>query len=535
MTTTAEPTIEVGFVPRSSDDWMRVPVGTELRRSGIGGYSIREYAGEPYLFNGDTPDTARHRVRTDGIFEVVSLPPAQTPPPQVGTKITTREQWEALPLGTVLNHRRSEGARWSIRMHGDTKTLFRNEVAHAALDVARTDGVLEVAELPGAGFEVGTRFTSTQQYLDCPVGTIWQASSGTHWRKVSDDMAAAVDGGRLKRLSTFSTQGRSAIIEMPAEISLTGDDTVGVEVTLRQETAPEYLQRFETTMWGAAVTHGVSTESHDAAMDALGVPKSTDPNTWCVGMAVWGTDNRLLNALPRGTLLEYGHDPERFSAYGVFSVSAAGGTTRVLGGATFPNGLLRVKAFPPGTTIGDGRWRGRVHDDEVRRVHDTKAMCYQEGMRVKRRHRWCETFEACLELADIPRSGPGDPPQVLTAEEVSALPVNTVVRVSNLGESVLLVRDDRMTNPARTRRAGGSVPGDWAAANNVVVRTPGQRMNIPTGTLAEMDGMPDGTILSGGGTAYTKRGLTWANGAYNYNSAQVRHPSYVYTHILGVN
>lgn len=445
----------------------------------------------------------------------------------VGQRIESEQMRDTVPIGTTFTDN-SGGGGWSVRDQDGTRYLFREERAMHPMAGTRVDGFLTIASLPEpepTRPEVGTIIRETAGYEAMPVGATFITPAGTVWTKIDDARFESGSTGRSKSIRTISV-GRHKIHSYPGEsgpaFSMEGEAGEGVESPLTPEMLAQFKQRFETVAWGSALNAGVETNSIPGAMERLEVPDSTQDIR--PGMALWAGDRRLQDALPNGTMLMRGtsYSPTVWEM-------RSGSIVRMVGTADFL-ALVTIASIPGVESID---W-GTPDADEVQRVHRFKRQAYDLGLAIKRRHSWCGEYERSMLRVGISEQAVANVPTPLSVEEVAALPSGTVLRLATTDQSLLVIRDDAMTNPARTRRLAGTVEGDWTRYGLIIVHdVTATRLAIPCASFAEMDSMPVGTRLlySGDPRWATKdaEGRWTHRNSYHYRSTDLDLPQSFYS------
>ena len=205
------------------------------------------------------------------------------------------------------------------------------------------------------------------------------------------------------------------------------------------------------------------------------------------GMIVHPFDLDLLSDLPDGTTLtRYGLRPDcpEFSVHVVDGIHLVNtGVTDKQPGA----GLLYV------SWIEEDYGPPEDHEHDRDAISDRIVeLCGQ----LKSSQQWCSIAEATLREMGLMADTLLYP---YTPEGVREMPEGSVVRYSANGYSRLFVRDDSMTNPARTRGIGHTF-GDWSSAPVTLVKAAEGDMRIATGSVTELESMPLGTVVETGGS-----------------------------------
>ena len=241
-------------------------------------------------------------------------------------------------------------------------------------------------------------------------------------------------------------------------------------------------ERIRTIALGRVQAH--SSSSTDVVSVNLDRELSRFP--FHTGMLVHPYDADLIGDLPDGTTLtRYGLRPDcpKFSVYVVdgHGIANTNVTDAEAGTGLFYVSWIEEDYGPPEDHEHD---RDAVSDRIVELCHQLKSS-----------EQWCSVAEATLrEMGLTPDSGL----YPYTPEGVREMPEGSIVRYSANGYSRLFVRDDSMTNPARTRGIGHTF-GDWCSAPVTLVKAAEADMRIETGSITELESMPLGTIVETGG------------------------------------
>lgn len=124
-------------------------------------------------------------LRTDNYLVVHHLPGVDSPEFQVGSRITTPEQFTALPVGTRI--RGNTGTLWHKAEDGTIRRDRDNTVATNRTYLVRGGTITALPEPEPERLPVGTRLTTQEQFDALPVGTIIVAGT-TRYEKVQPVM-----------------------------------------------------------------------------------------------------------------------------------------------------------------------------------------------------------------------------------------------------------------------------------------------------------------------------------------------------------
>lgn len=386
-------------------------------------------------------------------------------PPPPGEVVQSHAQALAIPVGTILTG--VQGATYEVRERDGVKTLFNTGTDRwtpTTLDGMRTDGKVRVARYPEG-------FVSP---AESPVA-------------IPDGLGST---------------------DYDTEVDLSGRETLG-----------RYKQRFKTTIYGRATRAGINFSYAENAMRVLEVPE-VEPTP---GMVIYGSDTRTMNRMPNGTVMAGGVP----GAYGHWSVLGKAGNawSTLAGGADSNFVLYTVDTVPGVETPAEWVTQPAAVEDE-RLIWDFKQAAERVGARAQSETGWCGEYGASMRSAGVDsriHRNPYIPP--FTAEQVSERAQGTVYRVEvGAYDFVLMVRDDASTNPARTRRLVGTIPGAWASGMreaqgrrsvhlNVLGLPPLMERWIVVGSGRELDRVPVGTMITDNSTVWRKQerrhGVLW--------------------------
>lgn len=516
------PAFTVGQHITTREEIEGVPVGAAIQHHGVGERYVR-------VDGGYTSEASSNRFCDgEGYFAgadyvIVSLPDADAsltrPRIEVGTVVNRAQVRDSLPIGSVLKPNPDHpnilntDDRWEVL--ADEFCPVGTTVRHP-LRTMRIDGYLVVESLPRT-WAVGDYLETRYDLESLPVGTTIGNSPNDRYTKLPDGRFQSERVARNRHHPSIFTDeagnvsGVYTIVALPPSEDFEGAEQEpavppyeGVRIEAKGETLPQYQQRFRTTVWGFRDRHGVSASPLESGLSALQVfdPRPT------VGMRVCANDSRLLRALPDGSLVLFG-DLSQTEGFSVWRTRGASLNSKVLGGLADVD--IKVGTLLSGAGLGTDGWV----DEEPTADHEGAILAFQRqawtlGHTAKVDNEWCAQFERAMAHLGISAEIENyDHSDLLTAEQVSILPVGTLIRFA-LGEAtVLLKRVAHATNPAGTVRMAGNVPGDWAQAHMRVVHLPAQSepMRIASLSLEERAEMPTGTRLMfpNESTRYTKR------------------------------
>lgn len=421
----------------------------------------------------------------------------------VGVQITSYAQLEALPVNTVLHYKsaalgvedrytKTGDDSWSP--HSDPHMEWTHD--HFALDGTNT-----VESLPPKPGDV----LSTEAELNAlPLGTrVRKRGSHTRWVRTAEGFLS--QGGLHRRAESMLNRRVVTVVSVPdggeGEVVTVVPDDTSLEVQPSRITLGVFKQRFHTSVYGAAQGSGVSTHPLDTAMPLLEVEEVSP----YVGMYVNQHDHRLLANLPNGTLLQVGEDKSVWETYGLYGMHH-GSTLMLLGGADWSHTLARIVHMPD---AGDPpEWvTAEATAEDADAIREFQRKAWSLGLEAKEQYDWCSEYERAMQRCGI---GPWveDTVQTVNADEAAALPEGSILRyVDVLMNSVLLRRDDRANNPAKTVRIGGALQGHWAKDRLIVLREGprGNHRDLPV-LLSELPHMPVGTQITDGYTYWERTG-----------------------------
>lgn len=441
---------------------------------------------------------------TEFTYMVRSIPVV----PAVGDPITSAEQMDSLPMGSVIRWTRTSGATVDYtREEGGWRS---EEGGLAQPDGFQMMGQNVVHSIPAIA-QVGQPITDRHVMVGLPLDSIVRSTrSGNRWLRIQDGFQN-LETGRVRSADRLGISGHILLEYLPpgSPINLEGieEETPAADETPPTETFEAYVQRFRTVTFGQAQRSGVSLVPIERALTALEAP-TPEPS---VGMALHSSDYALISTLPQGTVAQTG-EPEDWTNHGLFGIKD-GSVLHLLGGVQDARSKLLTVTGLPGSA-DPAEWAAReATTDDVRLIRDFKARAHEIGQKAKRENSWCGDYEAAMErmgISDVDAAMFSTDP--LTAEEVSALPEGSILRYAaeGMGASVLYRRDNRSTNPCRTTRIGGTLPGAWRSEGMRLlwnVATEGAAFRVPAMSHDEVEAMPGGTRLMVGASTYEKESV----------------------------
>lgn len=428
----------------------------------------------------------------------------------VGTRIANREHLASLPDGTRITSERrgaetKDGEYWNDGDGGRRHVSSFNPETFT----------YTISYVPGEQAEeqdsrIGQAVTDRDTLTSLPVGAqITSSRTGIVYTKRTDGDFDRSNGG-TRAAARIGLSGHMRISSIPT-FSPVRDEDMDVETPDADATACDsftrYVQRFRTVTYGQAQRAGVSLDPLDRAMDKLGIePCSVTP-----GIPVDGSDYIRIRELPSGSVLMAGKDPANWTTFGVFGANGDSSLIYLLGGVDSPHGHVLHTVNIAGSDASTPDWvtEPATEEDAVL-IDEFKRKAWELGVKAKRENSWCSDYEAAMERMGINEILIEQAQLTLIdAEAAAALPEGTILRYTVAGsrDSVIYRRDDRSTNPAKTVRIGGTLPGAWRSTGLQAVDTP---LRIKVISHEEMDSMPHGTVMSDGSSAtWTKENGEW--------------------------
>lgn len=506
-------------------DWQSdLPVGTEFTW-GNTRYRVGERDGILQLEqwrSGATVWSNCHPLSScsNGIMTIASFPEVATSNVTPG-RLSRMSEFNALPVGAVIQRASDNAEQWrkdSDDNEDDHCWVYLGDPAlHCSVrGFTPYRGWQVIGTVAAPSILMDERVTADNWHL-LPIDGEMRSRGGTVWRKISETQMQSVSSGTIRNSEGFSFRtvrvSRLPNITVTPVITMSGEvpDPMGTEIPLAPETLRQFQQRFFTTTWGCALLSGVSTAYHEQTMHRLGADAEVYQNL-SIGMAVHQGDADRWDRLPEGTVVEAGH-PLGDCGDGDYVVNktrpSSTGTT-LLGTPRSDNyRLWRVKSGPG---LVHAAWAQEVWTpDMITALVEWKDQAEARGRRLRADHSWCGQYYrdvARMGLWEAGRDGMPVMPRVseyLSADQVSALPQHTVLVWEGHGHFVWVVRDDRMTNPSRTRHISGSLPGDWAPHNLRVVARPEERIRVRAADSTMLACLGVGSVVDCGGTMYDRK------------------------------
>lgn len=519
------------------NEWDHLPVGTVLQvgidRTRDEDKIVRTHTGWNYFLNRGRERYPRLALLSN-VNRVVSYPPVptvnQVPPgcPAIGEPVRTAEQFDALPVGTVLlDGGRAEAPiqledndTWTAAASNTGRTVgstiyrrrrlglnYNTVHSYPTQEPVSEDTPADTPDptdysvpvvIPERTWRVGDYVTTRAEYDSLPPGTRFQVYEGEWYEKCDHGTARAHSGG-LMPMTTFSgSRYRILQVGTPDYVS---------PLSNQGGTFDQFKQRFRSVTYGNARRSGVSIDPLDRAMRTLGV----DRYPLRPGSSLHVSDTEGRGALPHGTVGHY-RDTDRMVGW------HGGEWVDLLSTRTGASDEVVIDHVPGGEDL---TWE--PSDDDEANVAAFKAEAWTLGLRLKSDNSWCGVFEQTMAALGISQAC------VEASEEVgyldvASLPEGTILRYVKHGVVVLFRRDDASTNPARTVRITSGVEGHYVEDKMQVVHRPGEAMFVLTHSGPELDAMPVGTTVNYGSAEHPDSYVKEDDGRWRnvYNRALYR-------------
>lgn len=247
------------------------------------------------------------------------------------------------------------------------------------------------------------------------------------------------------------------------------------------ETLEQYQQKFRQVTYGTAHRAGVSIPPIDVAMRRLNVADpALAPGAWLHHYYAPRLD------VPEGTVIRLEHG-EGVTLQGWAGPSQ--GWIRLAGQAQNQVTAGRIVSIGDDYDVPD--WVTREGPEEAD-IREFQRRAWDLGVAAKAAQGWCGDYERAMEEMGVNgRTIETLNEPTLDPEAVSQLPEGTILRTVE----TLFVRDDRVSNPCRTRRIGGrSKAGHWSSEMRLAQQA-GADLRILVVSTHEMAGMPVGTVV----------------------------------------
>lgn len=511
----------VGAIVAERAQWVALPHGSIIRNMD-GGVRYQIDHGETRTLTQLYSDGARVVINRDfldprtapalNVFEVEQVG-AGSEVADVVTLGPVHDQrfWVDCPHGTIVRNRTG---RWSmVHAENGLRWLAALSESDRNLDIrngseVRNDGWLSAHYIPGISLEVGTGVTNRSQWALLPAGTTLRQRSGDpepQWRidysggerkalvsitsgqVLNNDLAHNTGTRTDGFLVVHSYPWASLLSVTPPEPIQRGEIDPALDLiegpSVYEETLEEFKANLRTVCIQQAVVSSVSLAPVREVMRSLDIGL---PSPLRKGMKVGSRDTDMIATLPTGTVIR---TPDNAWLH----VPHQGATPELLVG--------------PAT----GRWVGHIHDapgiaesnqerltpEQREEIAIFKDEVWRMGVRAKSANSWCGDFERAMADAGVASSNPPSA-ETLTAEEMSESPEGTIFFYDGHEGSLLVIRDNRATNEARTRYLGGTIRASWARA---LKRIAGSFPKVTPGLL---ESMPVGTAVSTSTSARTR-------------------------------
>lgn len=389
--------------------------------------------------------------------------------------------------------------------------------------------------------QVGDVCASRDEMRALPLGsTITSIRSGTVMTRTSDGYLITKKGTNAPtrvregdpRLIHGLNPGlwRVTTVEAPTEAVAAGPVDYNEETPCLIETLMQFKMRWRSMISAQASYSGVEDRTMDAAFIRLRVPPM-DVLALSPGMPINLYDQRLMRRLPAYSVVAVG-DPRDRATFGMWGVPSPNSTidylTRLAGavGANrercgWVESIPGVPRAPWVDEVG-----GLTSGAEIAAFKDS---AWGVGWEVKEERDWCAEYEAAMRRSGV-YADPNRVPQMITAEQVKALPVGAIVKYEGrFGQMRFYRRDDASTNPAGTVGIAGNVDGHWALMTELLwdAQHEAARLAIPVTGAEDLDMMPLGSVMRTSPTARRRWTKTifgtgqhkyWTDGEAHYNS-----------------
>lgn len=552
----------VGQVITSADDYVAMPVGTQIRgvylweKQGDGRWHPAD-GGNRYPLVAPSTEGGVRVVRIG--FDTAEASAEASANIQIGTSLTSHEQFDTLPEGAVIRRRaawtKNAAGEWvagngrrlsSPQMDGSfviiglpgeetprlgdfyvgmpitNRSIYENlpdgvqvqgNWRHEKRDgrwyrmrdssertSLNTDGSVFIAHIPAdlitrAGLSVGDTLDTVEDFERLPIGTIIGPNEGEQWERVTTGFRNASDGDTVP-VTGLSTGGYNRILSLPA--------MSGVPV---QETLQQFKWRFRDGALASAHRNGITIAPVLEVMERLDCRVSDFGLVQ--GMKIRNLTD--LNELQEG-VSGYVGDPDTGSEFGLWRTKGSGRWDRIIGDSNVPG--ERPLTIHDGPGVEPSGWtsaNGTAADKEA--IDSFKALAWMIGVDYKYRYNWCAEFERTMEAVGIDASAAARVSfegmvvgQTVDAEQARRLPEWSILRWQERGDWMYYYRDNSSDTPARTTALFGPTGGHWASRMEIIhIHRPeyGSALKIAHTNMEQVwDHLPIGTVLHAGGHAY---------------------------------
>lgn len=444
----------------------------------------------------------------------------------LGMEITSAAQLAALPVGTQIEHQNLTGERYTKIEGGDWERWDSDRTYGSRSSHFDLTGANHVTHLPTAGpapgdwFTWGARvawyriatideeFVYHDGYFYVPDGHFTEATG--HYPRSDYDFDFYRDGdtGLPTLLQQWLDEEREREEQMPvAEVTEPLSYSTSeqyVPTIFDRDTLARFKRRVAAVTLGAGQLHNVNRAGVERALGAAGVEPAG------------------INVVEPGNFVEYGNAHLLSQVNDAVYVGLWDTLSYNPGSVDTPGRTLLRTRYAPGSIVA---WEILSVGDQTLSLEDVtygeliaidafRTELRRAGDAAQGPESWCGVYHnvvASLRCEPTTTRAPRG-----TAEEVSQSPAGTVWMT--LGERpIVVVRDDRADNPARTRRIGGG-QGHWAplmfriADNTYRPDVPWYHAcRLPVGSQVTKHGndferLPDGWHYIEGGQAWSGTG-----------------------------
>ncbi len=301
--------------------------------------------------------------------------------------------------------------------------------------------------------------------------------------------------GQYTSLADFTMDGHNVVLSLPK----------GVKVW---ESLMQWQFRYRDNAYMSADSAGVSRRTVADALNELGIGDDYFP----LGKGVRVGNEYDKGRLPVGTMGQRG-EPEHINDFGLF-VKNRDGWLQILGDCNgHQNHRLLVLT---GDEVEWATKPGTEADQPL--LANFKARAWRVGWKVKKRNRWCESYETYMARAGLTEDALTEAVhegirvgERVNAEQARTLPVGSILRWSSRVNPETTfswyVRTDATSNAAGTRaifgrrRDGGALRNSASVMEVVHIANEDALMDVRVENINDLqDILPIGTRLRSGGT-----------------------------------
>jgi hypothetical protein len=502
---TPEPEWTVGQA-LTRDDFMRLPIGTVVRHRNRGdlnwtrvenrtGWATDEHE-RPY-------DPSYFSPQGNYIHSL----PEQVTGPQVGEVVGSRERLASLPIGSVVRYRNA--AHGWTKASADEWTQPGGGLRHNDATVWRftQTTIIGLPDVPSVGQVVG----SHERLAALPVGSVvrvdrpgrypWTLGVDNLWR-LENGSTRASDSNRwpLENLVLLRVGQPSQTANRPA--TLPDDVEQVVPIGHRDRGVEQFKRLVAGVVLGAGTVHGVNRDPIERCLVALGIP--TDHVGHVVENINVGSviESQFRHNIPAGAVVRRLCSTQGPLESDVDGVGARGTSWTTLIQAPPSQRRGNPVAYEV-LTMPEG------HDSPEPEVVTHESLAEVEALRRNLRRvgddarggaGWCGVYTMVVD--SLGATSAEQHAGIMDPEQVSAEPQGSVF-ITLTAEPVIVVRDDRSTNPCRTVRVIGEV-GHWAPRLRKVAERMPSRTNPLTVESSVLRSMPEGSVVRYSGRNYTR-------------------------------